>query len=261
MCLHVSPYFHTAQRNFQSTLVAWYCSQEVCPVTAAGIWAFSPEKSVFPGFLRKGPTLPLLGHIEWRGSRWAFEPWEALLHQTLSSEATCCPVPIGPSWGVCPGMGASKEKNTPHFALWLLQGRRGCDVLKAQGDPCPLGHQAIRATCFESSFLARGIWSHTPQGPGLGLRGEFEWSWRCWVLKSAHCEISQLLLVTRRPHAFPFSPPHNLDLGLSPPWCWDIACGRGPLLELSQVPTGNSSLLSHRRTDMRRPSLTLLSQG
>lgn len=75
-------------------------------------------------------------------------------------------MPTGPSWGVCPGMGPSKEENTAPFALWLLQGRRGCDVLKAQGDPCPLGHQAIRATCFESSSLARGIWSHAPQGPG-----------------------------------------------------------------------------------------------
>lgn len=151
------PHFDTAQRNFQSTFVAWYCSGEVCPVTAARIWAFSPGKSVFPGLLRKGPTLPLLGRIEWREGRWAFEPRESLLHQTLSSEATCCPVPIGPSWGVCPGMGVSKERNTAPFALWLLQGRqgrRGCDVLKAQGDPCPLGHQAIRATCFECSSLS-----------------------------------------------------------------------------------------------------------
>lgn len=153
MCLPVSPHCHTAQRNFRSTLVAWYCSQ-VCPVTATRIWAFSPEKSVFLGFLRKGPTLPLLGHREWKEGRWAFKPWEAMLHQTLSSEATCCPVPIGPSWGVCPGMGASKGRNTAPFALWLLQGRYGCNVLKAQGDPCPLGHQANRATCFESSSLS-----------------------------------------------------------------------------------------------------------
>lgn len=152
MCPHKQ--FHTAQRNFQSMLVAWYCSREVCPVTAARIWAFSPEKSVFPGFLRKGPTLPLLGHIEWREGRWAFELWEVLLHQTLSSEATCCPVPIGPSWGVCPGMGASKERSTAPFALWLRQGRHGCDVLKAQGDPCLLGRQAIRATSFECRSLS-----------------------------------------------------------------------------------------------------------
>lgn len=134
--------------------MAWYCSPEVCPVTAARIWAFSPEKSMFPGLLRKGPSLPLLGHIEWREGRWAFKPWEALLPKTLSSEATCYPVPIGPSWGVCPGMGVSKERNTAPFALWLLQGRRGCDVLKAQGDPCPLGHQAISTTCFECSSLS-----------------------------------------------------------------------------------------------------------
>lgn len=94
------PHFDTAQRNFQSTFVAWSCSGEVCPVTAARIWAFSPGKSVFPGLLRKGPTLPLLGRIEWREGRWAFEPRESLLHQTLSSEATCCPVPIGPA-GEC----------------------------------------------------------------------------------------------------------------------------------------------------------------
>lgn len=40
-----------------------------------------------------------------------------LLHQTLSSEATCCPVLIGPSWGVCPGVGASWGRDTSPFAL------------------------------------------------------------------------------------------------------------------------------------------------
>lgn len=163
-------------------------------------------------------------------------------------------MPTGPSWGVCPGMGPSKEENTAPFALWLLQGRRGCDVLKAQGDPCPLGHQAIRATCFESYSLARGIWSHAPQGPGSGLRGDFEWSWRCWALKSAHCEISQLLLVTRRAHAFSFprSIP-RLDLGLSPPWCWESPVAEGLCWNCHRFQQG--------RTDMRRPSFTLLSQG
>lgn len=74
VCLHGSPHVYTAQRNFQSTLAAWFCSQEVCPVTAPGIWAFSPEKSVFPGFLRRRPTLPLLGHRERRDGRWVCVP-------------------------------------------------------------------------------------------------------------------------------------------------------------------------------------------
>lgn len=43
-----------------------------------------------------------------------------LLHQTPSSEATCCPVTIGPSWGMCPGVGASLERNTPHVPLLSL---------------------------------------------------------------------------------------------------------------------------------------------
>lgn len=32
----------------------WIGSEKACPVTAQGIWAFSPEKCVFPGFLRTG---------------------------------------------------------------------------------------------------------------------------------------------------------------------------------------------------------------
>ena len=46
--------FTPPKETFRLRLWLWIGSEKACPVTAQGIWAFSPEKSVFPGFLRAG---------------------------------------------------------------------------------------------------------------------------------------------------------------------------------------------------------------
>lgn len=64
----------------------WISSEKACPMTAQGIWAFSPEKSVFPGFLRTGAhPAPGLGVQEGREGEMDSSPARRG-HPALSSE-------------------------------------------------------------------------------------------------------------------------------------------------------------------------------
>lgn len=68
-CAGLCPRRSTLPRETSSPhLWLWIGSEKACPVTAQGIWAFSPEKSVFPGFLRTGAhPAPGLGVQHGRG--------------------------------------------------------------------------------------------------------------------------------------------------------------------------------------------------
>lgn len=64
--------FTPSKETCSPHLWLWIGSEKVCPVTAQGIWAFSPEKSVFPGFLRTGAhPAPSLGVRNGREGRWS----------------------------------------------------------------------------------------------------------------------------------------------------------------------------------------------
>lgn len=160
--MRLCPCRSTAPKETSSPrLWLWISSEEACPVTAQGIWAFSPEKSVFPGFLRTGAhPAPGLGVQEGREGGMDSSPGRQR-RQPLASEAVparpprhgCQPKLSGqrfpPRWGhlrdgisaleflakthslnrdrfLSPGFSASAPGGFP-------RGRRGCSGHELQG--------------------------------------------------------------------------------------------------------------------------------
>lgn len=179
MRLSVSLQVHAAQRNFQSALWLRISSEKACPVTAQGIWAFRPEKSVFPGFLRTGAhPAPGRGAQSGREGEVDSGPESDSVRPYHPRLAALCPrlaqqgrpsVALNPS---TPGrsfsaLGAPSAGELALSSSWkrsipyahtksdpldgcpstphgLPRGTRGRDVREAQGDWLPLGRQAAR---------------------------------------------------------------------------------------------------------------------
>lgn len=124
---------------------------QVCPVTAPGIWAFSPEKSVFPGFLRGAHPAPVGAHRR-GGGQMGLRALGGL--HALGGSACIRPCHLRPPAALCP-LAPAREC----VLVWECPGK----------DTCPFALSAYCRADVDEMFLKHRVtlvhWVIRPLGP------------------------------------------------------------------------------------------------